>query len=169
MQLAAMAVTIIGVLIVSFESDGENGYRFKLKAAALMFSASLCWALGDVVFKFVAIEENLQRALFWEHQILFAVGMTILFFTPKVRGQLRQAMTRNSRSILAINFTSEGLYILANVVSAVPLLMVQVAAVHLVQAFQPVGALLRVGLWTNLNPTRRCTFTPARSSQVAHF
>lgn len=31
------------------------------------------------------------------------------------------------------------------------------------------GALRRAGLWTNLHPTRRCTITPARASQVVHF
>ena len=148
MQLAAMAVTIVGVIIVSIERDGQKGFRIKIEAAVLMFMASLCWALGDVAFKFVAIEESLWRALFWEHLILFFVGLVLLTFAPKTRNELRHATRRNPGWIISINLTSEFLYILANVVSAFPLLMVQVAAVHLVQAFQPVWVfLISLLLW----------------------
>lgn len=136
-QVLAMAVTILGVLIVSIETKGGK-IRFKLKAAALMFMASLCWALGDVVFKQVAIDESVWRALFWEHLILFLVGLLLFITKPGVRSEFRRVIGMNSRFIIGINITSEILYILANVIGAFPLLMVQVAAVHLVQAFQPV-------------------------------
>lgn len=147
MQLVAMAVIIFGILIVSFEK-GEDGYRFKFKAAGLMVVASLCWALGDVVFKFVAIEENIWRALFWEHLILFFVGVVMFSFAPNIRKQLGQIMKNNSRRIISINLANEVLYIVANVMSAFPLMMVQVAAVHLVQSFQPVWVfLIALFLW----------------------
>lgn len=139
MQLLAMVIIIVGVLIVSFEKkDGGKEYRFKAKAAFLMFMASLCWALGDVVFKFVALQENVWRSLFWEHITLTIVGMIMYLALPSIKSQFRQAMRANSGKIIALNLTSEILYILANIISAFPLIMVQIAAVHLVQAFQPV-------------------------------
>lgn len=149
MQLVAMVVIIVGVLIVSFEKNGEEGYNFKIKVIFLMSMASLCWALGDVAFKIVALEENVWRSLFWEHITLTVVGALMYFFVPKIRIQLRQAMKLNSKKILALNMTSEVLYIIANVVSAFPLMMVQIATVHLVQAFQPVWVfLIALGLYS---------------------
>ena len=148
MQLVAMAVTICGVLIVSVEWGEKGEYRLKLRAAFLMCMASLCWALGDVTFKFIAIEENIWSALFWEHLILFVFGFVALAAAPRVRKRLAKTLTGNSTEIIGLNLTSETLYILANVISAFPLLMVQVAAIHMVQAFQPVWVfLIALCLW----------------------
>ncbi len=142
MQKVAMVVTTTGILVVAFEKNSDGSYSFKLKSMFLMFMASLCWALGDVAFKYVAIEENVWRSLFWEHVLLTIVGVLMYLFIPKIGVQLRQVMKVNSKKIVAFNMTSEVLYIIANVVSAFPLLMVQIAAVHLVQAFQPVWVFL---------------------------
>ena len=166
MQLVAMAVIIVGVLVVSFEKDENNNHRFKWRAAFLMFMASLCWALGDVAFKYVALEENVWRSLFWEHLILFVVGMVMYFVIPNIRIQLAEAMAQNSKKILAFNLTSEVLYIAANVISAFPLVMVQVAAVHLVQAFQPVWVfLIALCLWSFGMSSER--FTKGQLTQKA--
>jgi drug/metabolite transporter (DMT)-like permease len=145
LQLGAMVIIIIGILLVTIEKGPLNEYRFKFKAAFLMFLASLCWALGDVAFKFVAIEENIWRSLFWEHVILFIVGSLFFFGSRKIRSEIHGVLRSNTTKIIGINLTSEMLYIFANIVSAFPLIMVQIAAVHLVQAFQPIWVFL-IGL-----------------------
>ncbi len=156
MQLIAMATVIVGILFVSFERDAEGRVRAKWKAALLMTLASLCWALGDVAFKAVALEENVWRSLFWEHIFLVIFGIATYFVVPGIRAEVTNALAKNSRKIIVINVSSEVLYIIANVVSAFPLVMVQVAAVHLVQAFQPVWVFL-LGLlawWYGLEQRR---------------
>jgi drug/metabolite transporter (DMT)-like permease len=147
-QLIAMAIIISAVLLVSFEKDESSKIRFKFRAAILMFLASLCWALGDVAFKFVALEENVMRSLFWEHVVLFIIGATAFMLVPRIRTQISHILKQNKRKVIAINLASEVLYMVANVVSAFPLIIVQVATVHLVQAFQPIWVfLIGVLLW----------------------
>lgn len=143
MQYVAMVITIFGVLVISFE-----GYRFKLKVAGLMFMASLCWAIGDVAFKYVAIEENIMMVLFWEHIILTCIGLVLLTLMPKVRSELKKAWRLNGKSILGISLFNEGIYITGNIISAFPLLMVQIAAVQLVESMQPVWVfVIAILLW----------------------
>lgn len=143
MQLIAMAIIIVAVLIISVERNGEKkGFRIRWRSAVLMCLASLCWALGDTVFKAVAIEENVWRTLFWEHVVMFSIGALMFAFGPKLRKQLGFILRENSTRIISINMTNEVLYIVANVMSAFPLMLVQVAAVHLVQASQPIWVFL---------------------------
>lgn len=142
MQYVAMSVIILGIFIVAFEKDPETGFRLKTKAASLMFCASMCWALGDVTFKGLALVDDIWLVLFWEHLVLFTLGVCILLASKNLRNQIKFVLKENSTKIITINFVNEVLYIVANVVSAFPLLMVQVAAVHLVQAFQPVWVFL---------------------------
>lgn len=167
MQVVAMFVTILAILLISVERTGDT-LRVKTRAAALMFGASLCWALGDVAFKFVALEESLHRALFWEHLILFCVGCIVLLIAPTVRQDLVSVTKQNTVKILSINLTSECLYILGNVVSAIPLLLVQVAAVHLVQTLQPVWVfLIGVLLWKVGYAEERMTMAQLLQKSIA--
>jgi len=138
MQLVAMAVLLAGIITVSFDRNEQGQFRVKYRAAFFMFMASLCWALGDVLFKSIALDADVWFTLFWEHLVLFILGLVLLFFSSGLRGQLAYILRENSTKIISINLVNEFLYITANVISAFPLLMVQVAAVHLVQAFQPV-------------------------------
>lgn len=161
-QWLAMGITISGVLIIAFE-----GLRFKARVALLMSAASICWALGDVAFKYAALEANIWQALFWEHVVLTIIGLILFFRVPSVRVKFKTLyVARKSLGwkIMLIALISEVLYIVGNVVSAFPLLEVQVAAVHLVQTFQPawvflITLLIIVFRWVSRKPVNGYNFT----------
>ncbi len=77
MQLIAMAIIIFGTTIISFEIDMDRRFRLRRQTVAYMLAASFSWALGSVIFKAVALEENVLRSLFWEHLMLTCVGIAI--------------------------------------------------------------------------------------------
>jgi len=138
MQLIAMAVIILGTTIISFEVDAENKFKLRKKTVPLMLIAALAWAVESVLFKFVALEENLWRSLFWEHLMMTIVGLIIFIFVRSYRDNFLSAIRDNSRKILSLNILNEGLYITGNVVVAFAYLLAPIGLVLLTESFQPI-------------------------------
>jgi drug/metabolite transporter (DMT)-like permease len=148
-QLIAMAIIIFGATIISLEIDLENKFRFRRKAILPMIAASFFWALGSVIFKAVAIEENVWRSLFWEHSMLLVVGIGIFIFARSYRANFLSAIHNNSKTILSISFANELIFILGNLAFAFAYMLAPVALVLLTNSFQSffvliIGILLTV-------------------------
>lgn len=141
MQLIAMATIILGASIISFEIDTDNNFKLRTKTAVYMLAASFFWALESVVFKFVAIESNIWRALFWEHFALVIVGVLIFIFIKSYRHSFISAIRLNSTGIISLNILNEGLYMTGNAVMGYAVLLAPVAAVLLMNSFQPLFVL----------------------------
>lgn len=140
-QLIAMAVIIAGTSLVSFDLE-RGGLRLRGKTAAWMAGASFCWALASVIFKAVALEENVIRSLFWEHLALLLIGVGLFVFVAPYRLAFLRAMSLNSRPIISLNLANEGIYMLGNAVVAFALLMAPVALILLGNSFQAIFSLL---------------------------
>lgn len=138
MQLIAMAIIILGTTIISFEVDAENKFKLRRKTVPLMLVAALAWAVESVLFKAVALEENLWRSLFWEHLMMTLVGLIIFIFIRSYREDFLSAIRDNSRKILSLNILNEGLYITGNIVVAFAYLLAPVGLVLLTESFQPI-------------------------------
>jgi drug/metabolite transporter (DMT)-like permease len=138
MQLIAMAVIILGTTIISFEIDSENKFKLRRRTVPLMLIAASAWAVESVLFKFVALEENLWRSLFWEHLMMTIVGLIIFIFIRSYRDNFLSAIRDNSRKILSLNILNEGLYIIGNVVVAFAYLLAPIGLVLLTESFQPI-------------------------------
>jgi drug/metabolite transporter (DMT)-like permease len=137
-QLIAMAIIIFGTTIISFEVDAENKFKLRRKTIFLMLVAALAWAIESVLFKAVALEENLWRSVFWEHLMMTIVGLLIFIFIRSYRENFLSAMRDNSRRILSLNVLNEGLYITGNIVVAFTYLLAPVGLVLLTESFQPI-------------------------------
>ena len=149
MQLIAMAIVILGTSIIAVEIDNENKFKLRRKTVYYMLGASLCLALGSVIFKAVAIEENVWVSLFWENTMLVIVGIFFLLFIPSYRNHFLTAVHKNSAAILSINVTNEVLYMLGNAVMAFAFLMAPIALVLLTQSFQPIFV-LAIGIFLTI-------------------
>lgn len=141
MQLIAMFLVILGTTIVSFEIDSENKFKLRKKTVIPMLAAALFWALGSVVFKLVALEENVWRSLFWEHLVLVTVGVLIFIFLRSYRENFLLSIKSNSRGILSLNFLNEALYISGNAIVAFAYILAPVGLVLLTESFQPIFVL----------------------------
>lgn len=137
-QFIAMAIIILGTTIISFEIDTENNFKLRRQTVALMLSASFFWALSSVIFKVVALEENVWRSLFWEHLVLTVVGILIFTFVRSYRTHFLSAIRNNSGAILSLNFANEALYMLGNLVFAFAYLLAPISLILLTESFQPI-------------------------------
>lgn len=149
LQLVAMATIILGTTIVSFEIDIDNKFKLRRKTIIPMLAASFFWALGSVLFKAVAIEENVWRSLFWEHIMLVIVGIGIFIFMKSYRKNFILAIKENSKSILSLNVLNESLYILGNAMFAFAYLLAPLGLVLLTESFQPIFV-LAIGIFLTI-------------------
>lgn len=138
LQLIAMAIIILGTTIISFEIDDENNFKLRKLTIVLMTTASFLWALESVLFKYVALEENVLRSLFFEHLMLLLVGIIIFVCVHSYRTHFITAIKTNSVGILSLNVLNESLYTLGNVVLAFAYILAPIALVLLTNSFQPI-------------------------------
>lgn len=140
-QLIAMSIIIFGTTIISFEIDGDNHFRLRRQTILYMLAASFCWALSSVVFKAVALEENVLRSLFWEHLMLTLVGIALFAGVRTYRARFLAAFRENSRAIMSLNVTTEILYMIGNFVFAFAYMRAPISLVLLGNSFQPIFVL----------------------------
>ena len=148
-QLAAMAIVILGTSIVAFEVDTENRFSVRRSTIFYMSAASFCWALESVIFKAVALEERVVRSLFWEHIALTVIGAGLFLFVRSYREHFLSAVRLNSKAIFGLNVLNELLYMLGNAILAVAYLLAPVALVLLAESYQPVFA-IAIGVFFTL-------------------
>lgn len=141
-QLIAMAIIILGTTVVSFEIDSENKFTIRRKTILPMFAASFFWALGSVIFKAVAIEENVWRSLFWENLTLFVIGIIVFILVRSYRENFLSAIRSNSKAILSFGVVNEILYIFGNVAFSFAYMLAPIALVLLTDSFQSIFALI---------------------------
>ncbi|MAZ56677.1 hypothetical protein CL653_02715 [bacterium] len=135
-QLIAMAIIILGTTLVSFEFDDMNNIKLRKHTIIFMTMAALAWAIESVLFKFVALDENVWRSLFWEHLMLVFIGMFLLIAMRKYRSHFIAAIKYNSTPILSLNVANESLYMVGNITVAFAVMLAPVALVLLAEPFQ---------------------------------
>lgn len=142
MQFISMLIIIFGTTIISFEVDSENKFKLRKQTIIYMLAASFFWALGSVVFKSVALEENVLRSLFWEHLVLSLIGVFLFSFVGSYRKSFLLAIKMNSKKILSLNVLNEILYITGSVVFSFAYLLAPISLVLLTNSFQPIFVLV---------------------------
>ena len=148
-QLIAMAIIILGTTIISFEIDEENKFKLRRKTILPMLAASFFWALESVIFKAVALEENVWRSFFWENVALFFVGVIIFIFMRSYRTSFLSVIRNNSKVVLSFGVVNEFLYMLGNLAFAFAYMLAPVALVLLTDSFQSVFALI-IGIFLTI-------------------
>jgi len=149
MQLIAMAIVIFGTTIVSFEVDQENKFTLRKKTIGYMLTASFFWALETVIFKMVAIEESVVRALFWEHLMLVIIGMLLFALVRSYRVHFLAAIRENSKMIIGLNVLNEILFMVATIIFGFAYMLAPIALVLLANSYQPIFA-LAIGIFLTM-------------------
>ncbi len=149
LQLIAIAIIILGTTVISFEIDSENKFKLRRKTIIFMVSAAFFWALGSVIFKSVALQENLWRSLFWEHLMLMLIGIGIFTFMRPLRNNFLHALRSNSKKILSLNILNESLFISGNIAVAFAYMLAPLGLVLLTESFQPIFV-LAIGIFLTI-------------------
>lgn len=142
LQAFAMAIIILGAIVMTVAIDKDGQLQFRLKTAGFMLLASICWAAESTFFKVVALEENPVRSFFWEHVSLVGIGILMGILITSYRKSFLQALRVNGSPILGVNILNEGLYISGNFVAAIVVVLVPVSLTLLMNSFQPLFVLL---------------------------
>ena len=148
MQVVAMFTIILGTTIISFEINENNRLKIRHKTVFYMLIASFCWALGSVIFKAVALEENVLVSLFWEHLMLTFAGILIFVFVRSYRRCFFIALRNNPKKIISINFLNEALYISGSIVFSFSYMLAPISLVLLANSFQSIFVLV-IGIFLN--------------------
>jgi drug/metabolite transporter (DMT)-like permease len=138
MQGIAMAIIIFGTTLVSFEINDDNNFKLKRQTVFFMLIASVLWALESVLFKYVALEENVLRSLFWHNLALAGAGVLVFCFIPKYRHHFLESIKVNSAAIFSVNVLNEIIYMVANAVYGFAYMLAPIALVLLTNSFQPI-------------------------------
>ncbi len=131
-------VELLGMLFVMAGTAGMvvsgSSFALRLRTVVLMSAASFCWAGETTITKWIALEEGLWEALFWENLAMFCYGLLALLL-PAVRQSVRQVLDQPG-SILTWSGVNEGIYIVGNVFATFMVTLVPVAMNLLFNTFQ---------------------------------
>lgn len=141
MQFFAMMIIIFGTSIIAFEIDTDNNFTVRWMTAIYMTAACACWAGQSVILKYVALEEDVWRSLFWKYLVMTIIGLIILVTIHSYRKHFFTALRTNSAAILSLNFGNEFIYLTGAIIAAFAAMMAPVALVLLGNSFQPIFVL----------------------------
>ncbi len=138
-QIIGALVTVLGVTILSVEFIEERTVRIRGKATALMVTASLLYALGDVVYKDVTVEAvPYLTAMGWVFVGYVFFGIAALAGIQEYRQSIYTLFRVRTRGIMGLNGLNEVLQIGGLMATAYALLLAPVAMVLVIDAYQPV-------------------------------
>lgn len=147
-QLVAMALVIAGASVMTIASDTDGKFTIKFKTLWYMLIASFCWAGESTLFKWVALEENVVRALFWENLSLASFGAVMFAFIPSYRKSFLAVFRSNSKKVISINVFNEATYMAGNVAASVMVMKILVGINLMMNSFQPIFVFV-IGLALN--------------------
>jgi len=147
-QGVAMMVIISGSFVMTIAADDDGKIRIKPKVFLYMLVASFCWAAESTLFKWVALEENVYRSLFWESAAMTVCGVLLLAFVPRFRASFIRTIRANSVPVLSLNVLNETLYVVGNAAASFMVVLIPVALNLLMNSFQPIFVFL-AGLLIN--------------------
>ncbi|MCW1930631.1 MAG: EamA family transporter [Candidatus Kerfeldbacteria bacterium] len=112
-NIIAIIIVIVGGLLLSV--DTRVGIRFRKEVVIYMLIASLCFAIGSVIFRGLATEDNFWNSWFWE-QVGLAIFGIILLCIPGYRRTFVASMRSAFRSVsfLTINGVNETITLIGN-------------------------------------------------------
>jgi len=140
-QIIAGIFIILGSVLISIDLS-KSGLMLKGKVLLLMLLSSFLISIHFIVFKFVALEENFWRTVFWEEIGAVLVAICLLIFIKNYRNQLISLLKDNSFSIISINVFNEIINIGAKLFANYATLIVPVVIVNLANGLQPLFVFL---------------------------
>lgn len=135
-QIYASIIIIVGAIILSFDIT-ETKLRFKKRLVILMLSASFFYALSDVVFKLIALDNGFWISLFWSLVGKVIIGIIFFVFIKSYRIQFIEVVRLSGKKIMGVNSINEVLTIFADSVVQYAILLAPITLVLLVNGFQP--------------------------------
>lgn len=136
-QVMYSLIIIAGIAILSVEIDIENNFLFKKRVVYLVALSSFLFALHDVLFKKIAVQDTFWVSAFWQYAGLTLFGIFTFFLSKNFREEFIKMIKGHNLNILSLNVVSETLYIMGNLANNFATLLAPVAIVLVVSSYQP--------------------------------
>lgn len=136
-QVMYSLLIIAGIAILSVEIDIENNFLFKKRVVYLVAASSFLFALHDVLFKKIAVQDTFWVSAFWQYAGLTLFGIFTFFLSKNFREEFIKMIKGHNLNILSLNVVSETLYIMGNLANNFATLLAPVAIVLVVSSYQP--------------------------------
>lgn len=141
-QVFACLLVVIGIVVLSLNLVGEK-IKIKRKIIVLMLTWSLLFAISDIVFKFVTVDEgNFWTSLFWEFLGRVILGIILFACIKSYRRDFLWVIRSNSFAVISVNSLNETIFIVADSIASFALLLAPVTLVMTVNSVQPVFVLI---------------------------
>jgi drug/metabolite transporter (DMT)-like permease len=148
-QILAIFGVMLGAILLTLEFSEDRRIRTRWIPLLLMLGASLCFALYDALFKYVALIESFWTAVFWQHVGVALLGIIFLSSKKKYRVNFIANIRQHGGKVLGLNALNEGLYTMGVMVYSFALLLAPIALVATTNAYQPLFVFI-IGLFFTL-------------------
>lgn len=138
MQGVAMVLIMIGAVVMTFAQDEDGRVTMKLRTVGFMLLASFGWALESVLFKWVALEENVWQSLFWEGSSETLIGVLLFLLIPSWRRCFLSVFREKKPAVIGLNVANEVVYNIGNMAAYFMVVLIPVALNLLMNSFQPI-------------------------------
>lgn len=137
-QGVAMVLIMVGAIVMTFAQDEDGQITMKLRTIGFMLLASFGWAAESVIFKWVALEENVWQSLFWEGSAETFMGVLLFLLIPSWRRCFLSVFRKNKPGVVGLNVTNEVVYNVGNMAAYFMVVLIPVALNLLMNSFQPI-------------------------------
>jgi len=145
LQIVASLIIILGVFIITLDFEELKLKRFIFRRSVLFYMgvASVLYALQDVMFKYVVVNEGaFWSGVFWQLAGVLFFGILFYVFKPSSQIELKNFLLKNNTITFKINVFAEMLYLSANIINTFSLLLAPVALISVVGSSQPLFVFL---------------------------
>lgn len=128
-QLWAMALIILGSIILSLELNGKDT-KVNYKIILLMFGASLLYAVNAIIFKLIAVDQGFISSLFWDMLGKVMFGVLLFLGIKSFRVDFLKLLRQHKYFVIGLNVVNEimgliGMIALVYAVMFAPVVIVQ--------------------------------------------
>lgn len=141
-QMVAGIAIMAGAAILSMKYVPGISPRLKALTVTFMLLSSICFALYNALFKYVAIDASFWVAIFWQHVGIAFFGIIVMFISRESRVGFLENIYAHGPKIFSLNLINESIYAGGVVIFNYALLLAPIALVMTVNAYQPVFVFL---------------------------
>lgn len=151
-QIIGSAIIILGSIILSFEFEQGQKIRFRSNVVLAVVAMAILVALGSVLFKSGAGDNNFWLSNFWDSLGFAIVCFLIFFFRRKDRHAFYDSLRQHRAKVTGFVLLSEAFTIGGALTLNYAFLLAPIVLVRVVEGYQPIFVLILGILITKFFP-----------------
>lgn len=152
-QLLGGLIITVAAVFITYEPAKKKFDREKLITLALMTVVSVLYAVWFILERFINLEHDFNKTVFWSNITLLLVGVIIFIFIKTYRKSFKTMLKSNGAKVIGLNLVNELLNSFGGVLSTFAGTMASISLVSFAtQGVQPFAVMIMGILITKLSP-----------------